>query len=121
MRQGQQRLRPGGLPVAAFGEAGGDRGAQGLPLLHARAHQRIHVVGVDHAGGLQVEHLVADGDADAEGFAAARGAEAAERQVLDREVGAGFVGRGDPAAQLRVMGGVQCGHGCLSSKCSKGS
>ncbi len=107
----QQRLRPCGLFAAAFRKARRDGRAKCLAVFHAGVHQRVHVVGIDQACRLQVEHLVADGHPDAKSLAAARRAKAAEGQVLDRKVAAGFIGRGNPAAQLRVMGGVECGHG----------
>jgi hypothetical protein len=61
---------------------------------------------VDHAGGAQVEDAVADRHADA-WRRVAGSVEAAERQVLDREVAARLVGRGDPAAQQGIVGGVE--------------
>jgi hypothetical protein len=70
-----------------------------------RLQQHRDAVAPGALGGrqLQVQHLVADGHADAPGLVAALASEAAERQVLDRKVGVGRVGRIDPAAQARVV------------------
>src|SRR5690606_23328859 len=46
----------------------------------------------------------------AEGLGTALAAEARERQVLDREVRPGHMGRGDPAAQRRVVGFIEHRH-----------
>jgi hypothetical protein len=80
-----------------------------------RGEQRPKVGRPDRGAGgaVQVQHLVADGDADAPGLAVA--AKAPERQVLDRKVGVGRVGRGDPAAQRRVVRGVEFTHGLNAS------
>ena len=65
-------------------------------------HQPVHVVGVDQLRAAQVEHLVADRDADPPVHVVGA-PEAPERQVLDREVGRRVVGRFEPARQRRVV------------------
>ena len=61
-----QGALPGGLLAAALGQAIGDRARSAWRFSGAGGHQRVHVVGVDQAGCSQVEHLVADRDADAQ-------------------------------------------------------
>ena len=75
-------------------------------------HERVHVVGVDEPRARQVEHLVADGDADVE-LRFARAAKASEREVLDRKIRRRIVGRGDPARQRRVVRLVELWHRVL--------
>ena len=68
----------------------------------------------------QVQHLVADRHAAAERLAAAGAAEDGERQVLDREVRAGRVGRCHPAAQRGVVRGVEARHAARRSVSARG-
>ena len=82
--------------VVQHAAAAGARRVQGQALQRGGLTQRR-----------QVQDLVANRHAAAKGFAAAGAAEYAERQVLDREIGAGLVGRGQPAARLAVVGAVQ--------------
>jgi hypothetical protein len=56
---------------------------------------------------LQVEQLIADGHADAQRIGRALAAKRAIGQVLDGEVAVLGVGRFDPAAQLRVVRGIE--------------
>ena len=75
---------------------------------------------IDRRAG-EIQHLIADGDADAPRLPAAGAAEAPVRQILEREIRVGTVGRFDPAAQCRVVRAVERDHAALSrrrgSKC----
>ena len=106
-----QRRLPSGLLRAALAQSARERQAQGPALRGRQRQQAGHVGMVDQAGGAQVQHLVADGNADAPAILG-MGAEAAERQVLQGEVAAGDMGAGHPAAQRGVVGLVErMGHG----------
>jgi hypothetical protein len=71
--------------------------------------QALQAGAVAHSS--EVDELVADRDATAEGFVRTPTAEHRERQVLDREVAAGRVRRGEPTAARGVVGVVEwCGH-----------
>mmetsp|Transcript_4941 Transcript_4941/g.17802 ORF Transcript_4941/g.17802 Transcript_4941/m.17802 type:complete len:315 (+) Transcript_4941:3963-4907(+) len=78
--------------------------AQCAALAAGAGHQRVEV---GDAPGGQVEDLVADADADTPGLQRAGTAEAAERQVLQREVGGRVVGRGHPGTGGGVVGMVK--------------
>jgi len=74
-----------------------------------------------------VQHAVADRDADARDTVAAGAShEDAQRQVLDREVGCGVIGRLDPALARRVVGVVDRGlpghrYACSACRSATGS
>ena len=99
------------------------RGAQRRPVPPAHRHQPVQGFAGAGAGGIvrraadhalcarrrHVENHVADGDAHG-AIAGLRIGIDAEGQVLDGEIGAGFVGAVDPACQRGVMGFVQFGH-----------
>ncbi len=102
-RHRHQRVAPACLLRAALAQTLGE----GAPHLDAcrrsQSHQAVHLVRLHQAGAAQVEHLVADGHADAP-VEVAGFAKAPERQVLDREVGGRVVGRLDPAGERRIVG-----------------
>ena len=118
LRHRQQRFAPALLLRTAAGQAGAERLAQLAPRFGPQAHQAIHLGVVDQADLAQVEHLVSDGHADAPVHIVGL-AKASERQVLDREIGCGIVGRLQPARKRRVVGRVDArvAHGFLGSKC----
>ena len=96
--------------AAALAQSVRQRLAQGAALLLRCLHQLVHVGMIHQACGAQVQHLVADRDAQAPGGFASQ-AKAPERQVLDRKVGARVIGRFHPAAQRRIVGCVEvCVH-----------
>jgi len=113
-----------GLFGRAFAQGARERQAQGAPGAGAQGHQGVELVlraglqglaglAAEQAGGgqgAQVDDLVANGHAAAESLLAAGAAEGGEGQVLDGEVAACGVGRGQPAAQGRVVGLVEHGH-----------
>ena len=122
---------PGGLAGGARAQAVRQRLAQRHAGRAAPGHQRVEaaVLGAGQCGGglagelprlhqrQQVDDLVADGRAGPERLGAAGAAEDAQRQVLDRKVGAVGVGAGHPALQGGVVGAVDsCGHGAGSRK-----
>jgi hypothetical protein len=120
----QAQLEEGRL-IAAVGQRQRQRAAQRAPHGRGARHQRPQVARrqrreqfVDarapralRARQLQVEHLVADGHADAQRFVLPRAAEGAKGQVLHREVAVRRVGRFDPAAQRGVVCVIEHGHG----------
>jgi hypothetical protein len=63
----------------------------------------------DSRCGVQVENLIADRDPDMKGVAGATAAEHPEGKILNREIGAGKIGRLHPGAASRVMGFVEAG------------
>src|SRR5574337_755323 len=106
-----------------------EHGAQPAPWRRPQRHEGVQVAGSERleqrayvgrpaavrGGLLQVEHPVADRDADAPGLGAARTPQAPERQVLDREVGRRRIRRLDPAAQAGVVGLVDEAHSAKRS------
>ena len=99
------------------------RRAQGRPVPPAHRHQRIQGLAracagrivrraADHAlctGRRDIEDHVADGDADLSLSALRIGVDP-EGQILDREIGTGFVCAVDPACQRRIVRFVQLWH-----------
>ena len=109
-RQGQAQGAPGGFAQSH----------QGIELvLRARLRSRGRYAREGAAGrcGGQIQNLVANGYAAAEGITAALAAEHRKRQVLQRKVVASSIGAGHPAAQAGVMGFVQQVHGVLRCGC----
>ena len=113
--QRHEGLRLGPRRVGA--EDGADRAPQAGERGRAQGQQGVEnsrfAGGLDDRGrGVQetelaaaakVQHLVADGHADARGLGAPAAAEDAQGQVLDGEVAAGVVGADHPASQARVV------------------
>ena len=105
-----QRLRQGRTNRASIGMAARhERVEVALRQRHERIARRI-TPGAARAGPTQVEHLVADGHADAPSLVAAGAAKAPIGKVLQREVARRIVGRGDPALQRGVVSRVDRAH-----------
>ncbi|MNT39864.1 hypothetical protein D3C72_1761460 [compost metagenome] len=124
----QQRLDLG-AQGGAFAQRARQRQAQGAPVRLAQGHQGVQAVGGARGKGVggqaferlpgsqrgQVQDLVADGHAGAEGFLRALAAERGVGQVLHREIRRVRIGASDPALEGRVVGFVdRGGHGCVS-------
>ena len=65
-------------------------------------HQLVHVVSVDQFSASQIEYAIADRDSNAP-LTITVTMKTAKRQVLDREIGRGIVGRLEPASQRCIV------------------
>ncbi len=82
---------------------------QGEEIVEGRLTRRASCfLGQEARDGGQIEHALANGDADA--LLAPRRRKHAQRQVLDRKFSVA-IGRGDPACQAGLMGVVDLGQG----------
>ena len=117
----------GMLPIRLLNTAAAQPVGQGMaqvaPCRDGQCHQALHVGMVHQASGPQVQHLVTDGHTDTPPRITLH-PEAAERQVLGREVRARIVGGFHPAVDRGVVGAIQkivvaVGHRLNSRSCRK--